>query len=51
MLKQEVACHNGKCVEVKKNKTNQFNVLFEEDNIVNNIERDLMSDSMYGSYK
>ncbi|MEE9525966.1 MAG: hypothetical protein V3V78_05160 [Candidatus Woesearchaeota archaeon] len=43
----EVACHKGKCWEVKENdwskpaKSNYFEDLFEKDNIVNQIEKDL----------
>ena len=44
MLK-EVSCHNGKCWEVNENKEKRiFNELFEENNIVESIEKDLWSD-------
>jgi hypothetical protein len=48
-MKQKVACHAGKCWEVKEAKTNYFEDVFEDNNIVDNIEKDLWKKTAYGN--
>ncbi len=44
---QKVNCHDGKCWEEKKGRQS-FEDLFEEGNIVQNINRDLWKKNFYG---
>ena len=44
----KVACNNGKCWEVKKAKQD-FEDLFESNNIVDEIEKDLWKNNFYGN--
>ncbi len=46
-MKQTISCHKGKCVEEKDEKTDFFNKLYKEENILNKIEKDLWDKEIY----
>ena len=47
-MTREVACHKGKCWEVKSERNTKFSDLFEDANIVQGIEKELWKQSVYG---
>ena len=48
-MKQKIACHKGKCWEIKEAKTTTFDDLFESHNLVEGIEKDLWHRYAYGN--
>ncbi len=45
-MEQNIVCKNGKCVD-KNTMSNKFSELFDNNNIVNQIQGDLMTDMLY----
>ncbi|MBD3248578.1 hypothetical protein GF336_00855 [Candidatus Woesearchaeota archaeon] len=45
----KVACHAGKCWEEGKTNTGKVEEMFEDENIVEQIEKDLWKVNLYGN--
>ena len=49
IAKQKVSCHNGQCFREKEGMSVYFDELFDDSNIVDRIEEDLLVNSLYGN--
>jgi hypothetical protein len=46
-MTDQVVCHKGKCWEIGSTKPTHFEVLFDESNIVDQIEKELWERNLY----
>ena len=47
-MRQKVSCHHGKCFEEHESVETHFDELFNQQNIVKKIEKELWDHTLYG---